>query len=651
VVPSSNPNVPVRFGPFELDVRTGELRRDGTSLKLQPQPAKVLQLLVARAGEIVTRQDLAQQVWSSDTFVDFDQGLNYAIRQIRTALDDDAERPRYLETLPKRGYRFIAQIEDVKPKISADLPTGSAEILPSAKAPRGHLRTRLQWIAASAGVVLLAIAAWVYIAGDGSASRGSGRDIQSVAVLPLESLSADTNQDYFADGLTDELITELARLGRFRVISRTSVVGYKGTKKKAAEIGRELNVDAIVEGTVERVGDHARIRAQLIRAGDDQHVWAESYDREVSDLLRLERDVARDIAQQIGYRITEQGDRARTIPQVSAAAHEDYLRGRYYWNKRTEAGLLKGIEYFQKAIDQEPNYALAYAGLADSHIMLANWGFAAPLDAYPKAKTAALKALDLDDELAEAHTSLAYTTLLYDWDWVNAEKRFRKAIAVNPNYASAHHFYSICLMTAGRYKEAVAEIRRAQELDPLSLIVNDVLGWTYYEGRQYDQAIQQFTKTLEMDPNYVPALLDLGSTYLRTGEYGKAVAQFEKARSIAGENGVVLSGLAQAYALSGNQAGAVKIVRQLETPSTASFVSPWDLSTIYVALGDKTRAIDLLQKAANERVGWVVRLGVDPAFDSLQGEPQFQRLIREVGIPKIASQSIGVRREFPRRSG
>ena len=367
--------------------------------------------------------------------------------------------------------------------------------------------------------------------------------------------------------------------------------------------------------------------------------------------MRLERDVARDIAQQIGYRITEQGDRARTIPQVSAAAHEDYLRGRYYWNKRTEAGLLKGIEYFQKAIDQEPNYALAYAGLADSHIMLANWGFAAPLDAYPKAKTAALKALDLDDELAEAHTSLAYTTLLYDWDWVNAEKRFRKAIAVNPNYASAHHFYSICLMTAGRYKEAVAEIRRAQELDPLSLIVNDVLGWTYYEGRQYDQAIQQFTKTLEMDPTYVPALLDLGSTYLRTGEYGKAVAQFEKARSIAGENGVVLSGLAQAYALSGNQAGAVKIVRQLETPSTASFVSPWDLSTIYVALGDKTRAIDLLQKAANERVGWVVRLGVDPAFDSLQGEPQFQRLIREVGIPKIASQSTGVRREFPRRSG
>ena len=472
-----------------------------------------------------------------------------------------------------------------------------------------------------------------------------------MAVLPLESLSADTNQDYFADGLTDELITELARLGRFRVISRTSVVGYKGTKKKAAEIGRELNVDAIVEGTVERVGDHARIRAQLIRAGDDQHVWAESYDREVSDLLLLERDVARDIAQQIGYRITEQGDRARTIPQVSAAAHEDYLRGRYYWNKRTEGGLLKGIEYFQKAIDQEPNYALAYAGLADSHIMLANWGFAAPLDAYPKAKTAALKALELDDELAEAHTSLAYTTLLYDWDWVNAEKRFRKAIAVNPNYASAHHFYSICLMTAGRYKEAVAEIRRAQELDPLSLIVNDVLGWTYYQGRHYDQAIQQFTKTLEMDPNYVPALLDLGSTYLRTGESGKAVEQFEKARSIAGDNGVVLSGLAQAYALSGNQAGAVKILRQLETPSTAAFVSPWDLSTIYVALGDKTRAIDLLQKAANERVGWVVRLGVDPAFDSLQGEPQFQRLIREVGIPKSASQSTDVRREFPRRTG
>jgi len=313
------------------------------------------------------------------------------------------------------------------------------------------------------------------------------------------------------------------------------------------------------------------------------------------------------------------------------------LKGRFYWNKRTEEGLYKGIEYFQKSIEQDPSYALAYAGIADSYIMLANWSFMPPTDAYPKAKAAALKALELDDNLAEAHTSLAYTTLLYEWNWRGAEKEFRRAIELNPNYASAHQFLSICLMTSGRQKEALAEIQRAQDLDPLSLIIGDVVGWIYYEGRQYDDAARQYRETLEMEPNYVPALLDLGIVCLRTGEFHKAIAQFEKAKTVSPENGVVLSDLAQAYALSGDKAGARGILHHLERPSSSKFVSSWDISLIYLALGDKHKAIDLLRRAADERVGWVIRLGVDPAFDSLRAEPDFVHLTERIHIPQVTN--------------
>jgi TolB-like protein/Tfp pilus assembly protein PilF len=458
--------------------------------------------------------------------------------------------------------------------------------------------------------------------------------IRSIAVLPLANLSHDSSQEYLSDGLTDELITELAKAGNLRVISRTSVTALRDSRKPAPEIGRELHVDAIVEGTVERVGDRVRIRAQLVRTDSDQHLWAESYDRDMSDLLGLEREVAQDIVRKIGSRLSQTTPR---VPKIAASAHEDYLRGRYYWSKRTESGLRRGIEYFQKAIDQEPDYALAYAGLADSYVMLANWGLAPPGEAYVKAKAAALKALDIDDQLVEAQTSLAYTSLLYDWDWQGAETRFRQAIALNPNYASAHHFYSVLLMASGRQSEAVAEIKRAQELDPLSLIISDVVGWIYYEGRQYEQAIEQYRKTLEMDSNYVPVLLDLGTAHLKLGNYRDAIAQFERARSVGGENGVVLSGLAQAHWLSGNRTEAARIFRRIQQRSAPVFVSSWDISFVHAAMGEKKKAVDLLRKAADEHVGWVVRLAVEPAFDSLRSEPEFHALIKRVGIPSVSS--------------
>jgi len=625
----------VRFGHFELMLGSGELRKDGKTVNLAPQPARILVLLVSRAGQIVTRQEIAQEVWGSSTFVDFEQGLNFAIRQIRAALGDDADRPQYVETMPKRGYRFVGAVEQVASPGSEAAPS----LLLEPEEDKTHRFAGKWLVIALTGAIALGVSAAIL------RSRFEKRDvaptfaIHSIAVLPLANLSADPAQDYFTEGLTDELITEVARLKTIRVVSRTSTMVYKDRHVLAPQIGRELGVDGLIEGTVERQGNKIRIRAQLIQAATDQHLWAESYDRDSSDVLMLETEVARDIAQQIGQFDPELNLALKRQHPISTSAHDDYLRGRYYWNKRTEAGLRRGIEYFQRAIDQAPDYALAYSGLADSYIMLANWGMVPASEAYPKAREASLRAVELDDQLAEAQTSLAYVTLLYDRNWKDAEKRFKQAITLNPNYASAHHFYSILLVTAGRNSEAVAEIRKAQELDPLSLIVNDVVGWIYYESRQYEQADRQYNETLQMDPTYVPALLDQATIQMRVGQYRNSLERLHKAQTITGDNGVVLSDLAQAYALSGNRAAARQILRKVGTAGGNLFVSDWDLALIHLALGEKAKAIDLLSRAADKHVGWIIRVGVDPAFDTVRSEPGFQQLLRRVGIPTITNTS------------
>jgi TolB-like protein/Tfp pilus assembly protein PilF len=495
---------------------------------------------------------------------------------------------------------------------------------------------RRPWLAAGTVLAAALVAVlWLNVGGWRArlVRRAPNLRIESLAVLPLENLSHDPDQEYFANGITDALITDLAQIGSLKVISRTSSMQYKQTKKSLPQIARELNVDGIVEGTVQRSGERVRITAQLIHGPSDKHLWANSYDREIKDVLRLESDVADEISEQIGHVASAQSGRPARELSISAEAHESYLKGRYHWNQRTESGLRAGVQDFQKAIELQPDYPEAYAGLADSYITLANWRFIAGKEAYPRAEAAARKALELDDHLAEAQTSLAYASFLYDWDWSGAEQRFRRAIELSPNYATAHHFYSIYLMAAGRHAEAQAEIRRAQELDPLSLIINSVVGWIYYHGRQYDLDIQQCERTVEMDPNYAPALMDLGMIYMRTGDYPRALAQFERAQAIAGDTSVVLSYLAQVRALSGNQSEARKILRRLEKPSTPMFVSAWDLALIYAALGEKEKALTQLEKAADQRVGWIVLLGVDPALDSLRAEPRFRALQRRVHIP------------------
>src|SRR5467141_2603562 len=544
------PNQPrvVKFGVFEVDLQAGEVRKAGMRQKLAGQPFQVLQALLERPQEIVTREELRQRMWPGNTFVDYELALKKAVNRLREVFGDSAESPHFIETVPRRGYRFIGSITPLpsNPSDPREPPLlGAVDVgeRPEAAPPA---RARTPWKLISV-LALGGVAALLLWFGSGKLrgrifAKSRSLEIHSVAVLPLENLSNDPEQEYFSDGMTDELITDLAKVGQLQVISHTSVERYKGTKLPLREIARELGVDAVVEGRVMRSGDRVRITAQLIDARTDRHLWADTYERDVRDILGLQDEVAHRIATQVGINLTAGGQTEMASTRVvDSAAQEAYLKGRYRWNQRTEAGIRAGIKYFQKAIDLDPNYPQAYAGLADCYIMMANWGFMPPAEAYPNAEVAARKALALDDHLAEAYTSLAYATLLYDWEWSGAEQKFRRAIELNPNYATAHHFYSIYLMAAGRQAEAQAQIKRAQELDPLSLIINSVVGWIYYEGRQYDQAIQECEKTVEMDPNYVPALLDLGNIYLRTGDYKKAIAQFERARAVAGDKSIVLS--------------------------------------------------------------------------------------------------------------
>jgi TolB-like protein/DNA-binding winged helix-turn-helix (wHTH) protein len=439
----------LRFAVFEVDLRAGELTKRGLRIRLQEQPFQVLAMLLERPRELVTREELREKIWGQ-TVVDFDHGVNKAINKIREALGDSAENPRFVETVARRGYRFLADVTPID--TSADRqpgpetegivpPTEShrVELADAGVPPKRPYRAHA-WAGAGLGLalVLAASLSWILY----SQSQSSPR-IRSLAVLPLESLSGDASQDYFTDGMTDELITDLGQISALRVISRTSAMAYKGVHRPLAEIARELNVEAVVEGTVLRSGERVRITAQLIQVPNEKHLWAQSYEGDLQDTLTLQNSVARAIAQQIQVRLNPQEDAAlKKSNPVNAEAHEAYLRGRYFWNKRTGEGLLKATDYFRHAIDIDPNYARAYSGLADSYALSGDWeyGILSPQDAFPKAKTAATKALALDDNLSEAHTSLAFIQDLYGWDWASAEKEYKRALALNPSYATAHHW-------------------------------------------------------------------------------------------------------------------------------------------------------------------------------------------------------------------
>jgi TolB-like protein/DNA-binding winged helix-turn-helix (wHTH) protein/Tfp pilus assembly protein PilF len=645
----TRPSSVVRFGTYEVSLQSGEVRKAGLRIRVQQQPMKLLEILLERPGEVITREELRSRVWTDESFGDFDQAVNIAIAKLRSALGDSAENPRFIETLPKRGYRFIADVSvvdaDARPKrpepADGDLTATEArdkdgnnkDKLQSpglAVASKRRLWSPLRMIIVFALVLSLSMLAIKLFRSRGHAPA----EIRSLAVLPLENLSADASQSYFADGMTDELITDLAQISALRVISRTSVMVYKGARKPLPQIARELNVDAVVEGTVLRSGDQVRITAQLIEASSDKHLWSQSYEGEFRDTLVLQKRVAKEIADEIRINLTPQEQAAlKSVKVVNPQAYESYLKGRYFWNKRTADGLKVALAYFNQAVEEDPKYAQAYSGLADTYALLGDWQYAVltPKEAFPKAKAAAIKALEVDGALGEAHNSLAFVLDGFDWDFDAAGKEFRRAIELNPGYATAHHWYAWHLSLLGRYDEAIAEMRKAENLDPLSLIINADLAELLVLARSYDESIQQSRKTIEMDPNFALAHNQLAQAYLQKHMYAEAVAELRKAVLLSGGCPTCIANLARAYVLSGNRSEAEKLLTDLKGRSNPGYSNAAEIAIIYASLGETDQAMNSLEKGYEERFNPGVLLR--PGFDPLRSDSRFQNLVHRIGLP------------------
>lgn len=634
----------VRFGTYEVSFRSGEVRKAGMRIRIQQQPLKLLEILLEHSGEVVTREELRSRVWANESFGDFDQAVNIAIGKLRVALGDSAENPRYIETIPKRGYRFIAEVSVVDAEaeartkrtdpLSGDLPGPQVQ---SAEPPvvrvSSERRYRLaRWVVVVLALVLITtiFSVWQF--------RWRGRattSIRSLAVLPLDNFSGDRSQDYFADGMTDELITDLAQISALRVISRTSVMRYKGARKPLPEIARELNVDAVVEGSVQRSGDQVRITAQLVQAPADKHLWAESYEGDLRNTLALQKQVARSIAGQIRVQLTPREDASlKNVQAVNPEAYESYLKGRYFWNKRTADGLKVALAYFNQAIEEEAKYAQAYSGLADTYALLGDWQYAVmtPKEALPKAKAAALKALELDDNLSEPHTSLAFCLEGFDWNSDAADKEFRRAIERNPGYATAHHWYAWHLSLLGRNSEAIAEMRKAENMDPLSLIINADLAELLAIAHLPDESIQQSRKTIEMDPGFALAHNQLAQAYLEKSMFGEAITELQKATELSQGSPTITANLARAYAASNRKEEALRLLDDLKKSSAPASSHASEIAVVYTALGDKDQAMTWLEKGYEERFNPGVLLR--PGFDPLRSDPRFQDLLRRIGLPR-----------------
>jgi TolB-like protein/DNA-binding winged helix-turn-helix (wHTH) protein/Tfp pilus assembly protein PilF len=626
------------FGSFEVDLASGELRRQGGKVRLQDQPFRLLALLLERAGEVVTREELRDQLWPADTFVDFDHSLNTAVRKLREALGDSAESPRYIETLAKRGYRFVAAVTE---------PGSTAQPGPSADADGPSLppptTARLRASARGALVVAALVCAAALVTYYSVARRPRrpappGQRL-TLAVLPFDNLSGDADQEYLSDGLTEEMITQLARLepDRLRVTARSSTSKYKRADRDMGQLRQELGADYVLEGSLRRSGERVRVSVQLIQAVDQTHVWAQTYDRDLRDVLVLQSEIARAVAAATALTLTPDAHArlARARP-VHAESHLDYLRGRYFfWNRRSEAGLRQALGYFQRSIAADPDYAPAYSGLADCYMSLGASsvvGGLPPRQAMPEAKAAALRALQVDPALAEAHNSLANVHLLYDWDLAASEKEFRRAIELDPDFTTAHHWYSHTLMALGRTEESLAASKRALELEPMNLVINGHLGWHYYYARQYDQAIEQYRKTLELDPT--PLLQRYAAwAYLQQGRHGEAIAALRAALSAVRRNPTVEGDLGYALAVSGRRAEALAVLEGLQQLSSTRYVSPYSVALVHAGLGDRDRALAWLDKAYDERSDYMPYLKREPMLDSLRSDPRFDALVRRVGLP------------------
>jgi TolB-like protein/DNA-binding winged helix-turn-helix (wHTH) protein len=619
------------FDVFELDVRAGELRKHGVRLRLQGQPLQVLSALLKRAGDVVTLEELRAEIWTADTFVDFDHSLHNAIARLRDMLGDSADRPRYIETLPRRGYRFIAPVDagDLPAPAGAADSASSAGLLGRLRLTKSHALL----LATVFAVLVISIAFW--LARIGGAPASAAPRLNSIAVLPLANLSGDPSEDFFADGMTDQLITDLAKVGSLRVISRTSVLQYKGTKKGLPEIARELHVDAIVEGSVIRSGRRVRVTAQLLEAPTDHHLWADTYDGDIGDVLKLQGEVAGAIAQQISATLTSQQQaQLRRAAAVDPAAYDAYLKGRLYFSTEfTKPDSLKKAQHlFEEAIQKDPNFALAYAGLADTYVYLAFAGALQKDPAYRSAKEALAKATQLDDTIGEAHDTLGVLSWQFDWDRDAAEREFNRAIALAPSYSCAHEDRAIFLASVGRRSEALAEIAKIDQLD-YSFSSAGAESEAYYALRDYPRLIEASKRGLLLDSKDSRQHYFLGAGYEGTGELQKAISEYQQAVQLSDGSLSPAVALAHAYSAAGKKAEAEKILRNLERNATHTSASPYTMATIYAGLGENDKAFDLLEKAYSEKsLDFVLPLQSDLLLDRLRLDPRFQIMLHRIGL-------------------
>lgn len=563
----------VRFGTFEADLDAGELRKHGLRIRLPGQAFQILEMLLAHPGALVTRAELRELLWPGRNYMNFDHGLNKAVNRLRDALGDDATNPRFVDTVARRGYRFLA---------------------PVAKESGGPAPHRIR-----------------------------------LAVLPFENLSPNVEQEFFGDGLTEEMISELGQVSpaRLGIIARTSAMQYKHSDKRVDEIGRELNVDYILEGSVRRMKRRVRITVQLIHVGDQTHLWAQRYDRDLADIFEVQREVASRVADSLAFELVpEHYHRGRT---TSPHAHEAYLHGRFFWNRGNDSDARIAIKYFQRALQHDPSYALAWSAMANCYGRLVWYAALSPADGGEQAKAAATRALALDPSLGEAHASLALVRFWYDWQWPEAEKEFRRAAELAPNYADAHNWYAAHLNVMGRFEEAAAEQKDAQELDPLSLTIAMNAADPSYFARRYDRAIEHLKNVLKREPRFVPAHYNLGRACAAKGEYEEALSSFETAARLSG-NRQAPAALAYACARTGRLAEAKRLLEEMEGLAKIGYFPAPQLALVYLGLDEPEKALDLLEQGFAEKSYWMIYLNADPLYDSLRSHRRFARLLERL---------------------
>ena len=630
------------FDEFRLYPQNRVLRRGGAAVSLTPKAFDVLLLLIQNAGRIVTKDELMKAVWP-DSFVE-ESNLTQTIFMVRKALDETADR-RYILTVQGQGYRFLVPVREAdrnEPDIEASVAISDAISVPEAQVnSRGpsarHSKAAVIGFAAVALVLISAYAIWP---GRSRRAVGEQHGRTMLAVLPFENFTGDAGQEYFSDGLTEEMISQLGDLdpGHLGVIARTSVMHYKHSPESIPQVGKDLGVQYVIEGSVRRDSERVRITVQLIQVKDQSHLWARQYDRDLGHLLELQSEIAREVANEIEFSLSGRrriDTAAAHMPGAKSGpnsyeAFDLYLKGRYFWNKRTGEGFRQAADYFQQAIDKDPKYGRAYAGLADTFALMSTWYMGPQNELMPKARSAALRALELDESLAEAHASLALIKENYDYDWPGAETEFRRAVQLDPQYATAHQWYGESLSWQGRFEEAFAESERARQLDPLSLIIASDYAAILYNSRQYDSALKQYRSVLELDPNYDRARDMMIPSYLQLGRYGEAVEGLNRAADRGGP--WLLAWKAAVYSRSGHAEEARRELEKLEEVSRSLPYRTAALLIAYSGTGQKDRVIELLQQACSEHSSAVVQIKVDPMYDPVRSDPRFKDLLRRIGL-------------------